>query len=502
MGRHGPYAVAASRQISGSVTFSLEPTVWLESEWQEEGTVVFLSDLRLKRAGWRGKKGRFVRPSDEQSARSTQVTEVSKFQFLYPVSRQFPFDEVCEQIIRELEKRNWKVPGIEVDFHEYGRGAQRYSAVSHVTGIDFTLRFGRKQRRLPGDWNDTAAVTGINIPMEELHVYDDESGPTFYLYVGNNWEADRERFVNGSKVNSKLNGEPRTYLQYKGACRCTRGFGGYSDLDHTHPGKRPPLLVHDNDLGREYEPRKRRWDWKNWTWHPGDPKALSTSDVMEKFRAYLVDVVLPHILSCPVPEERIDIFLGPAMIPFPQNVGPLFCFCQYRDAERIKQGKEDSSQLELDDRYGMLGSGYRLVSLGDGDGNVPAIAYDGFLWCGIGEVTPETPIDSLEVPGHYRWSDRERFVVRVKPKTANGVFVADHSVYEDLQKAAFDALPQGRDRLTDSEASVFVSARGRTIVPIHEYSGGYRKPVVLINRELGFDEVEVVSGPHKDYWGY
>ena len=66
-GKHGPFAVATSDQIEGSsVTFSLEPTVWMEDEWPEEGMIVLLEDLRQKRAGWRAKKGRFFKPSDEQ----------------------------------------------------------------------------------------------------------------------------------------------------------------------------------------------------------------------------------------------------------------------------------------------------------------------------------------------------------------------------------------------------------------------------------------------------
>lgn len=65
-GKHGPFAVATSSQLEGSVTFSLEPTVWLESEWPEAGEVVHLAKLRLKRAGWRAKRGRFWKLSDEQ----------------------------------------------------------------------------------------------------------------------------------------------------------------------------------------------------------------------------------------------------------------------------------------------------------------------------------------------------------------------------------------------------------------------------------------------------
>jgi predicted anti-sigma-YlaC factor YlaD len=63
-GPHGPYAVAASEALEGSVTFSLDPTVWQEEDWPEAGSVVLLSKVRQRRAGWRSQSARFVTPSD------------------------------------------------------------------------------------------------------------------------------------------------------------------------------------------------------------------------------------------------------------------------------------------------------------------------------------------------------------------------------------------------------------------------------------------------------
>ena len=71
-GNHGPFAVATSENIDGSITFSLEPTVWQKDEWPEQGMIVILSKLRKKRAGWRAKKGWFLKPSDEQTETSNQ----------------------------------------------------------------------------------------------------------------------------------------------------------------------------------------------------------------------------------------------------------------------------------------------------------------------------------------------------------------------------------------------------------------------------------------------
>jgi hypothetical protein len=71
-GKHGPYLVAIAENIEGSITLSLEPTAWQESDWPEEGEIIHLSDLRSKRAGWRAKKGRYWRPSDEQTVNSKE----------------------------------------------------------------------------------------------------------------------------------------------------------------------------------------------------------------------------------------------------------------------------------------------------------------------------------------------------------------------------------------------------------------------------------------------
>lgn len=64
-GRHGPYAVATSEGIRGSITFSLEEAVWEEEMRPEKGSVVLLAELQKKRGGWRAMRARFLRPSDE-----------------------------------------------------------------------------------------------------------------------------------------------------------------------------------------------------------------------------------------------------------------------------------------------------------------------------------------------------------------------------------------------------------------------------------------------------
>ena len=190
-------------------------------------------------------------------------------QILYPTSRQFPFDETTYKIIHELELREWNVPGIKVEFYGYGP-SNAYKRVESIEDDDFRLWFCRVQGRLDGNWNDTAAVTQLNIHMKELHVYEDNSGPTLCLYVGKNWEQDKQSFVHGLKVNSKLRGELRTYLRYSGSWQKSHG-GVY------YPGRIAPFIAHDNDLEREYDPKL------------GEPKYFETQKVFKEFTEFLED---------------------------------------------------------------------------------------------------------------------------------------------------------------------------------------------------------------------
>lgn len=72
-GKHGPYCVSRCEKLNDTVvTFSLDPPVWTEEEWPEEGTYVVLTEVRKKRAGWRASKARFMRPEDKISTANQQ----------------------------------------------------------------------------------------------------------------------------------------------------------------------------------------------------------------------------------------------------------------------------------------------------------------------------------------------------------------------------------------------------------------------------------------------
>ena len=85
----------------------------------------------------------------------------------------------------------------------------------------------------------------------------------------------------------------------------------------------------------------------------------------------------------------------------------------------------------------------------------------------------------IRIPGHLSW-DRERFVIQCT------------SVAGLSYRVLIESDGSGRERFTHDEMRDFTCARAHTLVPIHEYGGGYEDPVILIHRELDFDEVEIL----------
>jgi len=387
----------------------------------------------------------------------------STMQFLYPKIRQFPFDEACEQIVRALHARDWKVPGFTVTFRDYGSGAQKLRYVADITSDqsaidlaqhDVRIDFGRPQGLLPGGrWNDVAAVHEVRLPRRSLRVYEDESGPTYNVYVGDAWELDRRTWW--SRPNARLNKDPRLCVSYSGRSR--------------YQSMRAALLEAVED-SREHAPE-------------GDePRSYRTDAIMAEVRSYLQDV-LKTIEEFPLADVVADVCAESPLIPFPSGIGPFFTYGEGRDAHRIALGKKCLDELQLADRYGMNGSGWRLAPFGIKSGaDLPEVAFDGFLWCG---TTPN-------VPGERSSSFADQ-LVKVIPKDARGVYVADHAAYEKCRAVLAAAIQGARNSFTQEEVNDFIRARACTIVPILDYKGNYADPVYLINRELGFDEVEVIG---------
>lgn len=382
---------------------------------------------------------------------------------LYPHSRQFPFDEVAENIVKALEKRNWNVPGITVEFYNYGSGEAKYKMVDSITGDDFKLHFCRYQGRLDSIRNDIAALNSVCIPKQIIEVYSDESGPTYYLYVGENWDADKKWFMNSIKIGARERKEPRRYLKYTG---------------NTYKKRTIELFAY-NDIGREYSPE-------------GDePIRFNLNEKFNEIIDWLEDNVLKYILSFPEDETILPPEIE-ELIPYTGPWPTIFTLCEWQDASRIALGRNDPTDLPPEKRHAYIGSGHRLVPLDVRcNGRFPKIATEGFIWCDPNQnITKKSKadelLDSIQINVSSFWG--ERYLVAINLKYSNEVYVADNSKFNETRMKLFKEIAP-RDRLTNEELGCAYAARGATIVPITEYKGGYKEPLVLINRELEFFEI-------------
>ncbi len=397
----------------------------------------------------------------------TQYTALlTHTRFLFPKSRQYPFDKVCEKIVRTLEKRSWKIPGIQVEFTDWGTGEEKYRYVSTIKGEDFKLRFSRVQGRINPWKYDIAAVNQLVIPKKDLHIEDNESGPTFYTYVGDNWKKDKEPFMSGLKFNSKLEGKPRTYLHYTGRCG-PLNKNGYSNRRYLQL-IRNPYLVNDDDLGREYKA------------HEGEPKYFHTCQMFQEFDQWLNKNVLQKIESVKK-TENIELTTEP-VTPYPKHLRSIYVVVDWRTYDRVGKGEKDKSQLEPSQKYALTGGGCCLVpgSIWN-DGSIPEEAYDGYKY------------------GNFKKPDTKEYngsvhILRITPKRANNIFVADDAPAMKYKRQCFEGNLT-KQFMTNEEYDEYHRCLGRTIVPIHQYKGNYEKPFVMIGRsiEFSFDEVEIVD---------
>lgn len=284
--------------------------------------------------------------------------------------------------------------------------------------------------------------------------------------MGKDWEADKEWFMNSIKVHSRRNKEPRRYLKYRG--------NAYK--------QRAKELVPDSDMEREYSPE-------------GDePVLFNLEQKFNEFTVWLQEFVLDYILSFPEADTIQPPTPVEKLIPYRGPWKTVFSICDQRDAERIIQGKEDPSKLPPGERHACFGTGHRLVPLDvKCKGRFSKVAYEGFIWCDAtnreqNNITQETKFAYGVVMAMESFFE-SNYAVAIKLKYANQVYVADDAKFNEIRRQLFQDIAP-RDKLTDDEVGMAYAARGATIVPIMEYQGGYKNPIVLINRELEFEEID------------
>ena len=100
--------------------------------------------------------------------------------------------------------------------------------------------------------------------------------------------------------------------------------------------------------------------------------------------------------------------------------------------------------------------------------------------------------------------------MRIRPKYANQIFVVDDAERDQILDKYHEGEPD-LDELSPEEVIRLILEspvpneaireadllRAKTMVPIADYKGGYKSPIILIRRELDFDEIVSVRSIEK-----
>lgn len=85
--------------------------------------------------------------------------------------------------------------------------------------------------------------------------------------------------------------------------------------------------------------------------------------------------------------------------------------------------------------------------------------------------------------------------VEVRLKHLNEIYVMDMGARDDARRAVNESIQAaGRKQSTQEEFCAIQTAAAKTMVPVTEYEGGFRRPVYCIGRQLMEDEARIMAG--------
>jgi hypothetical protein len=450
---------------------------------QETGIGSFLSEMLLSReeesrAKERWKEGKHLPSATFKQLSQIYSKEYPKHTIIHKDAlggirlvnkRKFEtIDTVCDDICLEIAKRlprrldayrfrqdyasdelNTDGLGkINVELSQTGDGIFTY--VHSVEGDNFSITnsrpTGRKYLDICIDFAFPHRIR-INPLGLELTLYDDDSGIFITKddveYTNNRCEA----------LGSGMTGDSHRDQMYR-------------------KGRRLDFSVSDDDYEQKISRVKPDLSWKKES---------------KKIAGWLKENVLEKIISTSVYDNQATTL--PESISYPDSMGPLYSWIKASLAEKIELTGGDVSKLYPHEKAA-LSPGWRLVNLGI-HGDFPQEAHNGFIWCGIGIPKENSSADDYMIPGHHMDSDFGDYrnkLVQIKPKDGEEVYVVDYQAWDDFREKA------ATDYLSDKEYNDMHIALAKTLIPVSQYKENYKKPVVLISRNLGLDEVTIVPG--------
>ena len=114
---------------------------------------------------------------------------------------QYSFDPIIKKILQGIQERNWLIPNIIIVRGKWANlDEKEYSYVKEIHGSSFKLFFETKNRFIRNKRSDTAIVTQLILPREEL-IIDGLGFLHYWQYIGSDWETDQAWWLSCQKNN-------------------------------------------------------------------------------------------------------------------------------------------------------------------------------------------------------------------------------------------------------------------------------------------------------------
>lgn len=342
--------------------------------------------------------------------------------------------KALRDIVDELKKRDFSVPGFVVEFWFEAHKAE--VKVFKILSDEFYFE-------VVSDWQ-------VMIKGKEMSVFKDGSG-SLEVYCGSDWETDAKEFMHGKRFHRKMDNKSRIVLQY--------------DL-------RGDTFKATDDCGRGHYP-------------DGNEPVIYGFDSVEYEFADYAEMILGKIKAAPLPEKEVDVFVEPDQVPLTNELFKgvsLRAFSKYYG--------EDETMTK-----GIM-PGHRLLNLGctlpEGHKYAKDM-HDGFVYM---EVVRDGQDDAFTQPRdtyQFNYSSYDgKHTYDVKLKNANSVYVVDAGVFDRIKEEWFKENPVAV-QITDAQVDDFMRKQAETMVHINDYDGSYEKPVVITNRIVWPDELTQVK---------
>lgn len=377
--------------------------------------------------------------------------------FLYPKVSSYTGIPIVTDIVKALEKRDFRVPDVFVNFHFNGSGMNRFKNVSTIKyeKMDIRIWFCFVQGSLPGydgRLNDISGLSECHIPQHSVHFYGDRSGNNYFRYIGNDWEIDKKEFRD---------------MQYQHQLKPCQDFHKWISEDQKQ--NFTDYLQEFLDY-IEMFPEKECRDFAN-----------SLAETEEDFNRYKFERY---------PEQYPTFYIRTDSWGLNKS---------------IQNFKVPFDQLDEKDRIVSGLGGERLVHWRSVANDIPpsseevpypSIANDGFKWAFVGREEFEKKLKYYECKG---WNYDPFAFFEIRPHYLDDIYVADLSISNEYRKNCFKTT----DSLSEEQYGMFIALRGVCLVTLKEYieeKMNFKEPQYLIRKDIGYDEVQRIYHIKNGRW--